>query len=247
VPPTNTPVPPTATATNTPVPPTATAVPLGALRIYKVDAANPNKLLAGACFNIWDSSGAYNTIVCDNDPIDPDADPTGGIIRLNDLQPGDYTVLETDAPGGYVKDSNAYTVTVYGGELSSVTVYNAKEANPQGSTVYIIKLNCADMPQNVTAQMVFNGAEIEGCVRAPAGVEFDVKDPSGNYLYTNVETDDAGFLEIWVPFGIDTIILEEDTTTNPTVKSNAGPFTLDDVHGCPCRYTNRVIVNILKS
>jgi hypothetical protein len=84
--------------------------------------------------------------------------------------------------------------------------------------------------------------------RIPAGVEFDVKNPGGEMLYEKIETDGAGAVDVFVPFGTDDILLYEYSDTNPnTAPRDGDPFVIEDVHACPCRHTNRVLINLWKS
>jgi uncharacterized surface anchored protein len=164
------------------------------------------------------------------------------------LAAGEYNIQELSAPEGYLKDATTYTRTVVDGSITEITVINTKDETPPGSTVFVIKLNCADFPQNVNVQDVFNGVLPQGCETADAGVGFDVKTYGGEMLYEKVETDGAGSFEIFVPYGQDTILLYEYDATNPnTVPREGDPFVIEDVHKCPCRHTNRVLINIWKS
>jgi uncharacterized surface anchored protein len=80
-------------------------LPVGDLLIVKVDNSSEEHLLEGACFTV-DGPNDFEVNVCDNKPADPDlnrvadADPAAGLIRLPDLNPGDYLVFETNPPPG---------------------------------------------------------------------------------------------------------------------------------------------------
>jgi len=76
----------------------------GEIEIKKWDDATPPSLLGGATFKVEPNpyDGA-ELLVTDNDPT-YDADPTVGVILLENVPCGDYTITETVAPAGYVKD-----------------------------------------------------------------------------------------------------------------------------------------------
>lgn len=84
----------------------------GKLRIEKRDAGGA--LLGGATFTISDDprpgmSGLLT--VTDGSANDPDA-TANGIIEFDPAEPGSYTVTETVAPSGYIKDPTPQTQTL---------------------------------------------------------------------------------------------------------------------------------------
>ncbi|MHC8517799.1 SpaA isopeptide-forming pilin-related protein [Sporosarcina sp. ITBMC105] len=97
-----------------------TAIP-GDVRVKKVDGANGNPL-AGAIFKVEDAMGtihAENLITDDN-----------GLVDVKGLYPGNYKLVETAAPAGYVKLRTAieFTVEVGQTEILELTVENTKES-----------------------------------------------------------------------------------------------------------------------
>ena len=71
---------------------------LGSIQIIKVDADDPNIRLAGAMFDLYKLnpiSGQYDLI-----QVNLVSGPDGSII-LQNLQPGEYKLVETLPPAGY--------------------------------------------------------------------------------------------------------------------------------------------------
>ena len=234
------------------MPPTATPTeaPLGNLTIFKVDGSGSP--LTHACFEVWLTAdfNVFDEMHCDSDDPDLGDGSPNGRIELTDLEPGNYSILEITAPSGYAKDPNVYGQAIVAGQTAEITFINELEANPQGSTVFLIKLNCNYMPEFVNVAEVHAGQmPHDECWTAPAGVTFDVKDPQGVTMYTGIATDGDGSIEIFVPYGTDTIYLYEYNGSNDgvTIPDGADPFVISDVHSCPCKHTNRVIVNVYDS
>src|SRR6185503_11645899 len=74
-------------------------------------------LQAGATFEVTNGTTTINVV--DNGANDADA--TGGVIKVNNLGPGVWTVTETAAPSGYALDDDATRlVTITTGALDQV-------------------------------------------------------------------------------------------------------------------------------
>ncbi|MGN6482934.1 MAG: MSCRAMM family protein, partial [Thermomicrobiales bacterium] len=109
----------------------------GRVVVWKVDAADANKLLTGACFRLSNDAHTYGPF-CDGDDGTVD-----GRIWFNGVVPGDYTLTETVAPAGYQKAADR-TVSVAPG--ASVRVNVADQAAPpptQSGTVQVNKVDAA--------------------------------------------------------------------------------------------------------
>ena len=102
---------------------------VGDLQISK-RAADTNQLQGGACFKV---TGEGNEIeVCDNDDLDLNG--AVGIIRLEDLSSGNYTISEITAPPGYQKAGNIST-TIPNGGTRSVLVKDQPVADTTGGLI----------------------------------------------------------------------------------------------------------------
>lgn len=88
--------------------------PYGNLRVDKIDA-DSGASLAGATVEIKHiESGVTQTGKSD----------LGGSVYFDKLKPGAYQVREVSAPGGYIKDGQAYTVNVTSGTETSFVLKN---------------------------------------------------------------------------------------------------------------------------
>ena len=89
----------------------------GALLVIKQD--QNGAALGGACFALLRADGSTAYRLCDNDAND--ADPAPGLLLLNGVLPGPYTLRETRAPTGFqpAADQN---VTVQSNRRASVTI-----------------------------------------------------------------------------------------------------------------------------
>lgn len=88
------------------------------LKLLKYDAYN-NKYLAGATFRIAkiEDGSHYLDRVTD----------TNGSIEIDNLEPGVYSVKETEAPSGYVLNGTEYHVELFGGKTSQLVVVNEEK------------------------------------------------------------------------------------------------------------------------
>lgn len=136
-------------------------------RLVKLDSFSGNGL-PGATFRIAkiEDGTHYLDRVTD----------TNGEINISDLEPGVYSVIEMDAPEGYVKDFREYHVELFPGQTSELVVSNDRMPNLE-----ILKTDA-----------------ISG--RPVAGVTFTVKRVDSSTL-TTVTSDENGrcFLEKLMP------------------------------------------------
>ncbi|MFD2706956.1 SpaA isopeptide-forming pilin-related protein [Salibacterium lacus] len=92
-----------------------------AVILTKVDEENHDRLLEGAEFELQDASG--NTI---NSGLTTDE---SGEIRINELSPGNYQFVETQAPDGYTVGNESASFRIEEGQTQTVelTVENEQE------------------------------------------------------------------------------------------------------------------------
>lgn len=76
----------------------------GQFKIEKLDEADRTKKLQGATFSLTNESDGH-VIYRSSD--------AEGIVDFTDIEPGTYTLEETEAPNGYTKSTKKWRVTVY--------------------------------------------------------------------------------------------------------------------------------------
>ena len=162
-----------------------TNTPMPSLVIVKYDPNN-DQYLAGATFRI--SRIEDGTRYLDR------VTGTDGRIVLTDLEPGVYSVVELEAPAGYVKNDTEFHVELFAGKESQLVVTN--DAKPD---LKIIKTDA------VTGEPV-------------AGVTFTVKMADGRTITTEatdengeilLEDMDPGVVEIWEQSVPDNYLINE--------------------------------------
>ena len=88
----------------------------GELRILKVDEDTQAKL-AGAEFRVTGPNNYENVVTTNSD----------GVARLRNLVIGEYTIVETKAPEGYVLDAQPRTINIEKDKVAEITVTNKVE------------------------------------------------------------------------------------------------------------------------
>jgi len=227
---------------------TSTPLPVGQLRIHKVD--QDGHLLYGACFWVTNVSIGYDVTVCDDgghgvDDEDPnDISPISGEIWSQaNLVPGTYTVTENAEPEGYTGDLTAHEVVVPAGGIGEVTIVNT--LNTTGGTdyhVFLWKINCTTMPESINPIAIAGGDLPDNCVMAPAGVTFSVTDSSGNVINSSVVTGSNGEATFSIATGVTSVIVTEQAGTNNGFGAT-GPITFNGLD-CTCGHSDIVIVNL---
>ncbi|MGE3797709.1 MAG: SpaA isopeptide-forming pilin-related protein [Thermomicrobiales bacterium] len=96
----------------------------GSLRITKTDNRSGD-FLSGACFSI-EGETSYGP-VCDNN--EGDANPADGVIVVQGIDPGVYTVTETTSPEGFALPEGpvAENMVIDGGSVADLAVENEPE------------------------------------------------------------------------------------------------------------------------
>ena len=132
----------------------------GSIEIEKVDSKNSSIKLSGAVFEVYDSEENLNgTITTDSQ----------GKGSLENLEYGEYTLVEKTAPVGYVLSSDRVTVNVNSKGITYKTITNTKILGK----INILKVDSTD-----------EGVKLPGAV-------FEVKDSEGTVV-DKITTDENG-------------------------------------------------------
>jgi uncharacterized surface anchored protein len=160
----------------------------GTLKIVKyVKDSNPTVYLPGAIFEVYDKDtqlvGTYTT-------------DANGEILLEDLEPGNYYVVEVEAPPGYEEDTTFYEVTVEAGKVAEIRHANQKKENL--GSLKITKY--AKDIDGFETDTVLPGAEFE--IRDAAGnLHKGTTDINGEIFLSNLPVGEVEITEIKAPDG----------------------------------------------
>ncbi|WP_163651824.1 SpaA isopeptide-forming pilin-related protein [Listeria sp. PSOL-1] len=136
----------------------------GDVRLTKVDQTDTSKTLAGAEFNLQDSTGK-------NLQMGLTTDSKGQLI-VKDLAPGDYQFVEVKAPVGYILDPTPLAFTIAHNPTQTLEITAKNQQQP--GDVLLTKVDKQDHRQTL------------------ANAEFSLQDASGKDLQTDLKTDDDG-------------------------------------------------------
>ncbi|WP_410514754.1 collagen binding domain-containing protein [Paenibacillus sp. BR2-3] len=100
----------------------------GTLTVKKVDADNNAMILIGAKFNLYRITGTERLL------LDTQTTDLDGTAVFRSILSGNYILVETLAPDGYVLDSQERRVTLNPGANIVLTVTNGKQAAPSPET-----------------------------------------------------------------------------------------------------------------
>ncbi|EUJ24373.1 cell wall surface anchor family protein [Listeria cornellensis FSL F6-0969] len=120
--------------------------PTGSVQLRKVDAADANKTLAGATYDLRNAAGT---------PMKTVTTAANGTLTINDLALGKYSLVEVTAPSGYLVDKTpiAFEITAANaGQMITLTHKNTK-------------IDVPEIHKNVAAHQVFDWnimAQLEG-------------------------------------------------------------------------------------
>ncbi|WP_141520115.1 SpaA isopeptide-forming pilin-related protein [Bacillus wiedmannii] len=159
------------------------ALTKGTVELSKVDDID-DTTLEGAVFNIADMNGTV---------IHKDLVTNGkGKIEINDLRPGDYQFIETEAPKHYVLDETPINFTIEKGQKKTISL-TAKNSLKQGS-IELIKVDDLN-DQTKLADAVFNLLDQNGKV-----LKTDLKTNSeGKIIVENLRPGTYQFVETTAP------------------------------------------------
>lgn len=111
-----------------------TPTPTGKIKVTKVDGADDSIKLAAAKFNILDAAGnVVGELVTDDK----------GEATSSDLEIGEYTLEETEAPTDYELLTETISVTVQDDDLMEIVIKNEKTPDPLGK-ITLRKVDAAD-------------------------------------------------------------------------------------------------------
>ncbi|MCQ6541846.1 SpaA isopeptide-forming pilin-related protein [Bacillus wiedmannii] len=159
------------------------ALTKGAVELSKVDNID-DTILEGAVFNIVDMNGTviHKDLVTNSK----------GKIEINDLRPGDYQFIETEAPKHYVLDETPINFTIEKGQKKTISL-TAKNSLKQGS-IELIKVDDLN-DQTKLADAVFNLLDQNGKV-----LKTDLKTNSeGKIIVENLRPGTYQFVETTAP------------------------------------------------
>ena len=168
--------------------------PVGSVKLKKVDSSDDKKVLEGAKFQLLGSNeNAISEHVTDKD----------GIIKIDELKPGDYYFKEIAAPDGYKTDGSLHKFTIgVEGENSYIemTVKNEKEAIPpepekKYGSVELIKVDSSDN------EKVLEGAKFKLLDSNKEFISEHVTDKNGKIKVENLEAGEYYFVETEAPDG----------------------------------------------
>ncbi|KAB2459055.1 SpaA isopeptide-forming pilin-related protein [Bacillus sp. CH140a_4T] len=204
------------------------ALTKGAVELSKVDDIDGTKL-EGAVFNIVDMKGTviHKDLVTNSK----------GKIEVNDLRPGDYQFIETEAPKHYVLDETPINFTIEKGQKETISL-TAKNSLKQGS-IELIKVDDLN-DQTKLADAVFNLLDQNGKV-----LKTDLKtNGEGKIIVENLRPGTYQFVETTAPKHYDldkkpmVVTVEKSqkniatvTMKNSLTKGGVELIKVDDVDG----------------
>ncbi|HEM5345044.1 TPA: Cna B-type domain-containing protein, partial [Streptococcus suis] len=127
------------------------------ITLYKQDAETGN-LLAGAEFEVTSPSGLKETIVIGNDGFGQSS-----IYSAEEVRKGNFKVVETKAPKGYVLDATPFEVTVgQAGVVRTVKNTKIKTEIPVEKKWEDGNNRDGKRPTSITVQLMADGQEVAG-------------------------------------------------------------------------------------
>lgn len=151
-----------------------------------------NRPLGGACFALFNGSGDTVSEVCDDGAADGDGNV--GQIRFDAVPNGDYTLVESRAPDGYLASVDE-PVTVNGGRVRRVTVVNEPTVETASLTVVALDEKGTALPGACFS--LLRGAGLVG----PICDEDDSEGADGRTFFADQEDGAVVVRETRVPAG----------------------------------------------
>ncbi|MBC1921513.1 SpaA isopeptide-forming pilin-related protein [Listeria grayi] len=141
----------------------------GSVQLTKVDSQDAAKTLQGAEFKLVDNDG--KTL---RENLTTNAD---GILKINDLALGSYSLVETKAPTGYILDDSPVKFTITADNYDTTIDLNKENTEMKGS-VQLTKVDSQDAAKTLQ------------------GAEFKLTDADGKTLRENLTTNADGILKV---------------------------------------------------
>ncbi|MDP4097637.1 SpaA isopeptide-forming pilin-related protein [Paenibacillus sp. P96] len=154
----------------------------GALTVTKVDKDDPSLKLAGAKYELRNSAGKVVGEKTTNDL---------GQITFTKLLYGTYTLIETEAPAGYVLDAKAHSVVIdrsiqQTGGIKSVTLINEKKSHEPGNP------GGPGEPETPEYRLEIVKLDFENSSLLLAGATFELRDQGQQQEPMTLTTDSSG-------------------------------------------------------
>ncbi|MEK5495092.1 SpaA isopeptide-forming pilin-related protein [Paenibacillus sp. FSL R7-0297] len=156
---------------------------LGSLKLVKVDAADSTKKLAGAKFELYNSSDAMVAAATTN---------ASGEIIFDNLKIGAYTLEETKAPAGYDLDSTVRNLTINSKVQQVLAPITNKETL---GSLKLVKVDAADGTKQLA------GAKFELYNSSDAMVATATTSANGEIVFNNLRLGDYTLKETEAPTG----------------------------------------------
>lgn len=169
---------------NTPVTVEVPNVSIKGITIHKIDAITKSPL-GGAWFELQKADG---TVVQKEFTTD-----SSGTVTTLPVAPGDYYLVETKAPEGYIRNEEKILVQVKAGEATSITIQNAPK-----SVIQIYKTDSVTGdPLSGVGFMIYygDGREMETVYTDLNGWAYSKVVPAGEYIIKEFKAADGYTLD----------------------------------------------------
>ncbi|MEG0375535.1 MAG: SpaA isopeptide-forming pilin-related protein, partial [Raoultibacter sp.] len=160
---------------------------------FKVDADDPSVRLAGAVFELQDSSGKtqYGPVTSDQN----------GHVAFEDLPQGTYTLVETEAPAGYRLIDPMRVVIGYADGSDSVSVLEPTDYVPGVMEIADSRATTVGFTKVSEDGLALEGAEFSLKNRAKGWEATAMSDAAGSVSFADVSAGTYTLSETKAPFG----------------------------------------------